>query len=480
MTQTLANPYTAADWAPLIPTFVVAVAALAVLLVDLILPKRTRRATSVAVALLGLVAAGVLALGGWGQTYAAFGGAFMSGGFTIVFEEVSIVSALFTVLLSYSLGRDDQAGGALALVLFGACGAMLMAGAGNLMMIFLGLELLSLALYCLCGFSKRAGARESALKYLILSSMASGFLLYGMALLFGATGSVALSALATPPVANLWYTMGLGLFFVGLLFKLGLVPFHVWMPDVYEGAPLPITAFMSVVTKAGTLAVLARLIYVALDGPLHDEVLVPLWIVAGLSMIAGNVAALAQRDMKRLLAYSGIAQVGYIVAALAGTTPLGLRYAMLYLVAYTFMNLGAFAVIALLSREHDEGSRLEAFNGLGYRRPVLAACMTFFLLGLAGLPPTSGFTAKILILATNVGAGYVWLAALLIAGTAISAYAYFKIVRAMFARSFGAPLQHDAVPVSLLPWLGVGIGALATLVLGLYPRFPSDILPLIK
>ncbi len=480
MTQALLNPYTSSDWAPLLPMLAVAAAGLAVLLVDLFFPKRIRRLETVIVALLGLGAAGALALGGWGHTYAAFGGAFMAGGFTIVFELVSIVAAAFTVLLSYTLGRDDQAGGALALVLFATCGAILMAGAGNLMMIFLGLELLSLALYCLCGFSKRAGARESALKYLILSSMATGFMLYGMALLFGATGSVALAALETPPVANLWFTMGLGLFFVGILFKLGLVPFHVWMPDVYEGAPLPITAFMSVVTKAGTLAVLARLIYGALDGPLHEAVLVPLWVAAGLSMIAGNVAALAQRDMKRLLAYSGIAQVGYIVAALAGTTPLGLRYAMLYLVAYTFMNLGAFAVLALLSRDHDEGSHLESFAGLGYRRPVLAACMTFFLLGLAGLPPTAGFTAKILILATDVGAGYVWLAALLIVGTAISAYAYFKIVRAMYARSFGTPLQRHVVPASMLPWVGVGIGALATLVLGLYPRFPSDILPLIK
>jgi NADH-quinone oxidoreductase subunit N len=476
----LANPYTTTDWVPLFPFLAVAAAALGVLVVDLVLPKRIRRTETVIVAVLGLIAAGGLAIEGWGHTYAAFGGAFIAGGFTIVFELVSIVAALFTVLLSYALGRDDQAAGALALVLFATCGAILMAGAGNLMTIFLGIELLSLALYCLCGFSKRAGARESALKYLILSSMASGFMLYGMALLFGATGSVALSALTTPPVENLWYTMGLGLFFIGLLFKLGLVPFHVWMPDVYEGAPIPITAFMSVATKAGTLAVLARLIYGALDGPLHEAMLVPLWIVAGLSMIGGNVAALAQRDMKRLLAYSGIAQVGYIVAALAGTTPLGLRYAMLYLVAYTFMNLGAFAVLALLSREHDEGSRLESFAGLGYRQPVLAACMTFFLLGLAGLPPTAGFTAKILILATNVGTGYVWLAALLIAGTAISAYAYFKIVRAMYARSFGASLQKNAVPVSLLPWVGVGIGALATLVLGLYPRFPSDILPLIK
>ncbi len=478
--QTLANPYTSADWAPLIPMLVVAAAALAVLVADLILPKPVRRATAVATSALGLAVAAGLALSGWGQTHAAFGGAFMSGGFTIVFEEVSLVAALFTVALSYALGRDDQAAGALALVLFATCGAMLMAGAGNLMTIFLGLELLSLALYCLCGFSKRTGARESALKYLILSSMASGFMLYGMALLFGATGSVALSALELPPVANLWYTMGLGLFLIGLLFKLGLVPFHVWVPDVYEGAPLAVTAYMSVATKAGTLAVLARLIYAALPGPLHEAILAPLWLVAGLSMIVGNVAALAQRDMKRLLAYSGIAQVGYIVAALAGTTPLGLRYAMLYLVAYAFMNLGAFAVVALLSREHDEGSRLEAFSGLGYRRPILAACMTFFLLGLAGLPPTAGFTAKVLILATNVGAGFAWLAGLLIAGTAISAYAYFKVIRAMYARSFGTPLQKNVAPASLLPWIGVGIGALATLILGLYPRFPSDILPLIK
>jgi NADH-quinone oxidoreductase subunit N len=480
MTQELANPYTAADWAPLVPMLVVATTALAVLLIDLILPKSIRRSAAVTVSVLGLCAAGGIAITGWGQANAAFGGAFMSGGFTIVFEEIAIVAALFTVLLSYALGRDDQAAGALGLVLFSTCGAMLMAGAGNLMTIFLGIELLSLALYCLCGFSKRGGARESALKYLILSSMASGFMLYGMALLFGATGSVALSALASPPVSNLWFAMGLGLFLVGLLFKLGLVPFHVWMPDVYEGAPLPVTAYMSVATKAGTLAVLARVIYAALPAAANDAVLLPLWLFAGLSMIVGNVAALAQRDMKRLLAYSGIAQVGYIVAALAGTTPLGLRYAMLYLVAYTFMNLGAFAVIALLSTDHDEGSRLEAFAGLGYRQPILAACMTFFLLGLAGLPPTAGFTAKILILATNVGAGYVWLAALLIAGTAISAYAYFKVVRAMYARSFGSPLQKNVSPASLLPWVGVGLGALATLVLGLYPRFPSDVLPLIK
>jgi len=267
---------------------------------------------------------------------------------------------------------------------------------------------------------------------------------------------------------------------IGLCFKLSLIPFHVWTPDVYEGAPLPVTAFMSVATKAGTLAVLARFAYAALaSAPAHAVLLAPLWFVAALSMIGGNVAALAQHDLKRLLAYSGIAQLGYIVAALAGTTTYGLRYAIFYLGAYTFMNLGAFAVIALLSRER-EGSNIASFAGLGYRQPVLAAAMTFFLLALAGLPPTAGFTGKILILASTVDAGYVWLAALLVVGTAISVYAYFKVVRAMYARTTGVPLQRAFKPASALPWIGVAVCAVATLVLGLYPIAPSDVLPIVK
>jgi NADH-quinone oxidoreductase subunit N len=344
-------------------------------------------------------------------------------------------------------------------------------------MVFLGLELLSLSLYCLCALAPRGTAREAALKYLILSSTASGFMLYGMALLFGATGSVQLAALADGhgPL----FAVGAGLFLVGIGFKLSLVPFHEWTPDVYEGAPLPVTAFMSVVTKAGTIAVLARFSYAALGSAVSAGLLWPLWIVAALSMIAGNVAALAQNDMKRLLAYSGIAQVGYIVAALAGTTVSGLRYAIFYLAAYTFMNLGAFAVVALLSRDHEEGSRLSSFAGLGYRRPWLAAAMTLFLLSLAGLPPTAGFTAKILLLASTVGAGFAWLAVLLVIGTAISVYVYLKIVFAMYARSTGAPAPR-AGAAQVLPWLTVAACTVATIVLCFYPVATSDIVPLVK
>jgi NADH-quinone oxidoreductase subunit N len=479
MTQPLAIPYGAADWATILPTAIVALSALLVLIADLMLPAKLRRPVSIALGIIGLAAGGLLALGQWGHPLTSFGGAYVSGGFAIAFQEIVVVAGIFSLLMAYGLGRDDQVGGAIGLLLWSASGAMLMAGAANLLTVFLGLELLSLALYCLCAISSRPQARESALKYLILSSTASAFMLFGMALLFGATGSVSLGSIALAATPGSAYFIGCGLFLLGLCFKLSLVPFHVWTPDVYEGAPLPVTAFMSVATKAGTLAVLARFIYASLPAQQSHAILLPLWIVAAISMIVGNVAALAQTDIKRLLAYSGIAQLGYIVAALAGATSLGIRYAIFYLAAYTFMNLGAFAVVALLSKERDEGSHLQSFSGLGYRQPILAAMMTFFLLSLAGLPPTAGFTAKILILATTVDSGYAWLGGVLIVGTAISAYAYFKIVRTMYARTTGAKIARRFVPASPLPWIGVAVCAVLTLVLGLYPVAPSDVIPIV-
>lgn len=474
------NPYTSLDWNAVIPLFIVAATALVVLLADVIAPGGSKRHVSIAIALLGLIGSGYVCAKLYRFTYSAFGGGFMVGGFAIVFEELIVLTAIFSVALYAAIGEEDRIAGSLALMLWGTSGAMLMAGAGNLMTIFLGLELLSLALYCLCGMSKRPVARESALKYLILSSTASGFMLYGMALFFGATGSVALSALASAAVASSpLFLIGSGLFLIGIAFKLSLVPFHAWVPDVFEGAPLPVTAFMSVATKAAALAVLARFAYAAVSGPHAQAILLPIVVAGAISMLFGNFAALAQTDMKRLLAYSGIAQMGYIVTALAGMTALGLRYALFYLAAYLFMNLGAFAVVALLSSEDEEGSNIAAFHGLGRRRPLLAVAMTFFLLSLAGFPPTAGFTAKILILASAVGAGYAWLAGVLIAGTAVSLYVYFKIIRLMYERR---PAKH-VVGVNAnapLAWISVGVCAIATIVLTFYPIAPSNILPLVK
>jgi NADH-quinone oxidoreductase subunit N len=370
--------------------------------------------------------------------------------------------------------------GAISLMLWSATGAMLMAGAGNLMVIFLGLELLSLALYCMCGLSDRSTAREAALKYLILSSTASAFLLFGTALLFGASGSVALAALSNPALAaSPLFWVGWGMFAIGIAFKLSLVPFHTWAPDVYEGAPLPVTAFMSVATKAGALAVFARFIYAALPSSVSEKLLLPIWIVAGISMIVGNLGMLAQTDLKRLLAYSSIAQVGYIIAVLAGTSPLGLRYAIFYLAAYTFMNLGAFAVAAALSSDREEGAQLANYRGLASRHPFLAAAMSFFLLALAGLPPTAGFIGKILILWSDEYTGYWWLAVLLIIGTAISLYAYAKIIRLMYERE---PRGHvaDAHPNVPLAWVSLIVCAVAVIALAFYPLTPSDVLPLVR
>ncbi|HVA29278.1 MAG TPA: NADH-quinone oxidoreductase subunit N [Candidatus Baltobacteraceae bacterium] len=470
----------ASDWYSIAPLSIVAVAALVVLLADLLAPKSVNRYVAIAIGAVGLIVAGIDAAYAFHSNYAAFGGAFIVGGFSVVFQEIILIAALGSLVLYGANGAAERIGGTVALMLWSTSGAMLMAGAGNLMTIFLGLELLSLGLYCLCGLADRPTARESALKYLILSSMASGFLVYGMALLFGASGSVALADLTNPGlISNPLFWCGAGLFLVGISFKLSLVPFHAWAPDVYEGAPLPVTAYMSVVTKAATLAVLARFIYAALPTTIASEMLLPVWIVAAVSMIVGNVGMLAQHDLKRLIAYSGIAQVGYILTALAGGTALGMRYAIYYLAAYTFMNLGAFAVAALLSGEREEGTRLANYRGLAGRRPVVAAMMTFFLLAMAGLPPTAGFLGKVLILATSVSAGYAWLGATLIVGTAISLYAYAKVIRAMYARDEHAH-PHDVRAVAPLAWISAVACCIIVIAMTFYPLTPSNVLPLVR
>lgn len=471
--------FTSADWASIVPVDVVAATGLIVLLADLIARRSLSRYVPIGIGVLGGIVAMVLAGLQFGHDYAAFYGGFVTGGFTSVFEVIVLLALVGSLILYGAIGAPERMAGTAALMLWSTCGALLMAGAANLMTIFLGLELLSLALYCLCGLVDRRTARESALKYLILSSTASGFMLFGMALLFGATGSVMLADFVSPALsADAAFWMGAGMFAVGLAFKLSLVPFHTWAPDVYEGAPLPVTAFMSVATKAAVLAVLARFVYAALPSGAAERLLLPMWIVAGISMILGNAGMLAQRDLKRLLAYSGVAQVGYILTALAGGTPLGLRYAVYYLAAYTFMNLGAFAVAAALSNDGEQGSHLANYEGLGRRRPWLAATMTVFLLALAGLPPTAGFLGKILILSSSVGAGYAWMAALLIAGTAISLYAYAKVIFAMYGRARHE--TRDVKPFVPLAWASAALCAAAVVVMTFYPLTPSNVLPLVK
>jgi len=472
-------PFGHADWNAILPVSIVAVAALLVLVADLFSGAREQRYLPIAIALAGTIVAAAFAARQFGHHYDAFFGGFMVGGFASVFQEIVLVATAGSIVLYGAIGAASRVAGMIAIMLWSACGAMLMSGAANLMMIFLGLELLSLGLYALCGAVDRKTARESALKYLILSSTATGFLLFGSALIFGASGSVRLADLTNPALAaSTLFSLGAGMFLIGLVFKLSLVPFHTWTPDVFQGAPLPVTAFMSVATKAGALAVFARFIYAALPPGSAERLLFPVWVVAGISMIVGNVGMLAQHDLKRLLGFSGVAQVGYILVALAGTTALGLRYAIYYLTAYAFMNLGAFAVAAAISGEDEEGARLENYRGLGRRRPVLAAAMTIFLLALAGLPPTAGFLGKILILSSSVASGYIWLGALLIVGTAISLYAYAKVIRLMYERAGeDVPGLRPFVP---LAWVSAGVCAALVIAMAFYPLTPSNVLPLVR
>jgi NADH-quinone oxidoreductase subunit N len=478
MTHPVTPSFSAADWSAIMPVGAVATSALLVLIADLFSGRGDRRYLSIAIGLAGTTVAAVLAARQFGVHHDAFFGGFIVGGFASVFQEIILMAAAGSIVLYGAIGPAQRIAGMIAIMLWSASGAMLMAGAANLMTIFLGLELLSLGLYALCGAVDRKIARESALKYLILSSTATGFLIFGSALLFGATGSVQLADLVNPALTTSpLFWIGAGMFLIGLVFKLSLVPFHTWTPDVFQGAPLPVTAFMSVATKAATLAVFARFIYAALPPGSAPSLLLPVWIVAGISMIAGNVGMLAQHDLKRLLGYSGVAQVGYILVALAGATPLGMRYAVYYLTAYAFMNLGAFAVAAAISGDGEEGADLENYRGLGRRHPWLAGAMTVFLLALAGLPPTAGFLGKILILSSSVASGYLWLAVLLIVGTAISVYAYAKIVRAMYGREEGK--QHVLAPFVPLAWASAAVCAVAVVVMAFYPLTPSNVLPLV-
>jgi NADH-quinone oxidoreductase subunit N len=325
-------------------------------------------------------------------------------------------------------------------------------------------------LYILAGTGLgRTASHEAALKYVLLGSLASGFLIYGSALLYGASGGIALTDIARGAASpSLLFVTGFALFVVGVGFKLALAPFHVWTPDVYEGSPLAVTAFMAVAVKVATFSVLARFVYAVFG---HDSnALWPLWMLAILSMIVGNTGAIRQTNLKRLLAYSSIAQAGYIVLALAGVTGPGLATMLFYLAAYAFMNLGAFAIIALIGDGGEGAAELEAYRGLFWRRPWLAVWMTVFMFSLAGIPATAGFVGKVLLLgqALTAGAWGIAMAVTLIAGTLVSFYVYFKVVWAMFA-----PLDEKAPQATgnnLAPWIAVAAGAAGVIVMGILPQ----------
>ncbi|HEV2908984.1 MAG TPA: NADH-quinone oxidoreductase subunit N [Candidatus Eremiobacteraceae bacterium] len=459
------------DMEMLAPILALVVAGLLALIVDLVSRSVARRVLY-GIGIAGCLTAFFFMAPLYGRSETTLNGAFATDRFSWGFSVVLILALAVTLLLSSLRNADDggNPGSYTALLIFCTIGGLIMAGATTLIGIFLGLEQLSLALYVLAGTGyPRPASEEAALKYVLLGSLASGFLIYGSALLYGSAGSVSIAALA-PAAAALspLFVIGFALLLVGIAFKLALAPFHLWTPDVYEGSPLAITAFMTVAVKAATFAVLARFIYTAFG---HDSIaLVPLWLLAILTMLVGSFGALRQRNLKRLLAYSSIAQAGFMVVALAGVGAYGLSSLLFYLVAYAFMNLGAFAVIALLGDGDEAHADLDAYRGLFYRRPWVAVAMSLFLFSLAGIPGTAGFFGKVLLLEQGFGAGP-WGVALglaLVIGSLVSFYAYFKVVYLMFAPLEGE--QPIGAGNSLLSWLPIGVGVAGVIALGVIPQ----------
>ncbi len=363
-----------------------------------------------------------------------------------------------------------------ALLLLASCGMMLLVAAVDMMTIFLGVELMSIPIYVLAGFDRRKlRSNEASLKYFLIGAFASAILLYGMALLYGATGSTSLEGIRAGFVAsNALALCGLGLVIVGFAFKISSVPFHQWTPDVYEGAPTPVTAYMSVAVKAAAFVALLRVVVVAF-GAESETLVTVLWALSALTMVVGNLMAVIQDNVKRMLAYSSIAHAGYILVGFVAGSPEGYAAVIFYLIVYIFMNLGAFGVIAALAHRGREADRFEDFTGLARSRPAMAALMTLFMLALAGIPGTGGFIAKFNIFAAAVAADAIWLTLIGVLMSVVSVYYYLRLPVVMY-------MQEAAEE---LPWrelasgtgLVLGICAFAVIFLGIFPN--QGVLPLL-
>jgi NADH-quinone oxidoreductase subunit N len=454
---------------------VLVVALLLAMVLDLLLPERLRGTVVAGVALAGLAASiGFASYGLWaGGGHSAYYGMATGDSFALFFELLLGVLGVFSVVVSqvYVTRRDLAAPELQVLTLAALVGMMVLASATSLVTVFIGLETLSIALYVACGYVRRdTRSQEAAAKYLLVGGFASAFVLYGMALVYGATGSTLIPTIAqrvgAGDATNPLLIVGVLLLAVGFAYKVSGAPFHQWTPDVYEGAPLPVTAFMSVGTKAAAFAMIIRVFNVGLPH-LSGEWSLLLAFVAACSMIVGNLAAIVQRSVKRLLAYSGVAQAGYILVGVVAGGTQGIGAALFYLVAYLFMNFGAFAVLAALVTPDGEHDRMEDLDGLGSRNPLLGVLMTFFMLSLAGFPPLVGFWGKFFLFEAGVSTGWTWLVVIAVLASVVSVYYYLRVVFHVWQPD-PAERRLVASPVSVAATLVPGLLAL---VMGFLPTF---------
>jgi NADH-quinone oxidoreductase subunit N len=468
------------DIALILPLVAAIGAAIVVLIVDLILPNRPTLAVTVALIGLAVVAVATLAAGQNPGT--AYGGAYKVDALTTFLDLlfVSIIALTLVFAPDYLAPRGLPMAEFAVVLMFAMTGAMLISASTDLLLLFLGLELMVLPGYMLAAFHKTDGySTEGAIKYFLLGSFSSAIFLFGLAFVWGLTGSTrvadvaaALTTVATTPGA---FSPGLALGFAflttGVAFKIAAVPFHYWTPDAYQGSPTPVTGYLSVGPKIGAFALILRLFVEAL-APLKGDWLPVIIVLAALTMTVGNLIALTQDNVKRMLAYSSIAHTGYMLvglAAFAGGQQLGLEGLLFYGAAYSFMNLGGFAVIAAMQKRAGVTSSLETFAGLGRREPMLGVLMTLFLLSLTGIPPTAGFFAKALVILAAVEAGgwVSFLAVLAVINAAVAAFYYLRVVVYMYMRE----PTTDAVPPrhGRLLWGGLAVATAMTILLGFFP-----------
>jgi len=445
-------------------------------------PLLNRRDSKVygAVSVATLLAAIAAAVYAYSQPGTAFGGMLVVDGFATFFRVLVLGVGILTVLPSFRFLERQQAETSEfhALLLFSIAGQCIMAAANDLIVIFIGLEISSIASYILAGYLREdKRANEAALKYFLLGSFATGFFLYGVALIYGETGSINLSvvrAVMVGPNAPLpvMACLAAALMFVGLAFKVSASPFQIWAPDVYQGAPTPVTAFLSAGPKAAAFAIFLR-IFMTAFAPIGGAWAPLVWASALLSMTIGNFAALLQSNVKRMLAYSSIAHAGYVMVALAARSEIGTAAAMFYLAAYAFMNVGAFAMVSHLSGQGEEYQSVEDFAGLATKQPFAAAVFSIFLLSLIGVPLTGGFFGKFYIFKAALESHLVWLTVLGLLNSAVAAYYYLRLLVMMYFRDPG-----DAVTAAepLTPALSAALilPAIGTLLLGIFPGWVLD------
>ncbi len=458
------------DFMPAMPEIFLLAMICGILIIDLFLKDESRGATYV-LSIIALITTAFLSYSNFStETITTFNGSFILDTMASILKisVIIVVVGVFIYAKDYLKDRNIYKGEYFTLGLFGVLGMMVMISAGNFLTVYLGLELLSLSMYAMIAMQRDSfTASEAAMKYFILGAIASGILLYGMSMVYGVTGSLDLATINQAVAGADRVVMSFGLVFIilGIAFKLGAVPFHMWMPDVYQGSPTSVTLYIASAPKIAAFAMMYRLLVDGLVGMQADWQMI-LSILAVLSMLLGNIIAIAQSNLKRMLAYSTISHVGFIIMGVIAGTEAGYGAAMFYAIVYALMSVGGFGMIVLLSRAGYEAENIEDFKGLNQKSPWFALVMMAMMFSMAGVPPFLGFWAKLAVLQEAINSGFIWLAIIGVVASVIGAFYYLRVIKVIY---FDKPLDNTPIQASMDIRFTLSLNGLAILGLGLYP-----------